>query len=135
MCIGVLVFMFLLGKVNHIARSHPPVASNLLLRRIIPQDAGYLWADGSLGDGTGLGQLEFYTASKISSTDAGRYTPMLGDYIASVHLFDGSSGSWRLTANVSGETIWTEEGQVTQSSRSSADFTVSLTEFTSCHDF
>jgi len=58
-------------------------------------------------------------------------SPVLGDYIARVNLYSGSYADWRLTSRVSGEIMWIEEGNLTSSSRDSADFTVSLAEYDS----
>lgn len=54
---------------------------------------------------------------------------MEGDYIASVHLFDGSDAAWSLTATISGEVVLFEDGELTHASPTSADITVSWTDF------
>ncbi|CAN0308354.1 unnamed protein product, partial [Ectocarpus sp. 6 AP-2014] len=69
-----------------------------------------------------------------SGLDTG-VSSVLGDYVAYVNLFSyvnlssGSGVSWRLTARVSGDVVWIEEGDLASSGDSSADFTVSLTEY------
>ncbi len=111
--------------------------SSILSLCLILQDVGTLDNDDMAGYGP-----ENYVLS--SGLDTG-VSPVLGDYIASVNLYSnwnwnlssgsgvnlssGSGVSWRLTARVSGDVVWVEEGDLASSGDSSADFTVSLTEY------
>lgn len=89
---------------------------------LILQDVGTLDND----DVSGFGPENYVVSSGLDTEDS----PVLGDYVAYVNLYSGSDVSWRLTARVSGDVVWIEEGDLASSSDNSADFTVSLAEYT-----
>lgn len=102
------------------------------------QDAGTLHADGYLNDAdddaddvSSAYNFEYYGAGYLNAS----FNAVEGDYIASVQLFGGSDAAWNLTVIISGEVALFEEGDLTRSSPTSADFTVSWTDFDStCWD-
>lgn len=87
---------------------------------MILQDVGFLDNDNTSGFGP-----ENYIIYSGLDPDASQ---VLGEYGAFVNLFSGSTETWRLTARVSGEVVWMEEGDFTSSSTSDT-FTVSLADY------
>ncbi|CAM9172021.1 unnamed protein product [Ectocarpus sp. 8 AP-2014] len=103
-------------------------------------DAGTLYADNNFDDAVddvddadvaSAYNAEYYGAGFLNAS----FNAVEGDYIASVHLFDGSDAAWSLIATISGEVVLFEEGDLTRASPTSADITVSWTDFDStCWD-
>ncbi|CAM9558793.1 unnamed protein product, partial [Ectocarpus sp. 13 AM-2016] len=85
-------------------------------------DVGFLDND----DTGGFGPENYILDSRL---DPG-ISQVMGEYQTYVELFrgDAATETWRLTARVSGEVVWTEEGDFT-SSTTSDTFTVSLTDY------
>lgn len=106
--------------------------------RMVVQDAGTLFADGFLDDAyddaddvASAYNFEYYYGAFLNTS----FNAVEGDYTASVHLFGGSDAAWSLVVTISGEVVLFEEGDLTRSSPTSADFTVSWTDFDStCWD-
>lgn len=90
--------------------------------RVILQAVGFLDTD----DTSGFGPENYIIDSGLDPTTS----EVLGEYGVYVQLFSGSADTetWRLTARVSGEVAWIEEGDFASSSTSDT-FTVSLTDY------
>lgn len=89
---------------------------------VIAQDVGFLDNDDTFG----FGPENYIIDSGLDPVAS----QVLGEYQTWVDLFRGDQATetWRLTARVSGQVAWTEEGDFTSSTVSDT-FTVSLTEY------
>lgn len=122
-----------MGTVYDISWPEPPTTW-----RMNVQDAGTLYADRYLLDAdddaddvASAYNFEYYFAGFLNAS----FNPVEGDYIASVHLFGGSDSAWDLSVIISGQVALSEKGDLTRSSPTSADFTLSWTDFdTTCWD-